>query len=178
MKLLKFFAVVLTILYPFLVYWGLGVFDSQLLLSMVFGLIALRWLVGSSQERIVLVATTVGVLSIVFCWEESVGLKFYPVLVNLGFLFVFASSLIAPPTVIERFARLTNKELSREIIDYTRKVTWVWCAFFVINALVSAYTAIWASDDQWMLYNGFVAYILIGCLFAVEWLVRQRMLRG
>jgi uncharacterized membrane protein len=34
---------------------------------------------------------------------------------------------------------------------------------------------LWASERVWALYNGLIAYLLIGTLFAVEWLVRQRV---
>ena len=36
-------------------------------------------------------------------------------------------------------------------------------------------TALWASDKTWALYNGLIAYLLMGALFAGEWLVRGRV---
>ena len=39
-------------------------------------------------------------------------------------------------------------------------------------------TALWMSDRAWALYNGLIAYVLIGLLFGAEWLVRQRVKAG
>jgi uncharacterized membrane protein len=62
-------------------------------------------------------------------------------------------------------------------VIYTRKVTWAWCGFFALNGTAALVTALWASERIWALYNGLVAYVLIGLLFAGEWLVRQRVMR-
>ncbi len=55
-------------------------------------------------------------------------------------------------------------------------MTLVWSIFFVVNGSVAAATALWASDEIWVLYNGFIAYLLIGTLAAGEWLLRQRVM--
>ena len=179
MTLLKTIVLTLTVLYPFLVYWGLSSSQFQLILPIVLILIGMRWVLGNEQEKKVLFVTGGSILAIAFLWGEQLSLKFYPVLMNLGFLFVFAISLIRPPTVIEKIARLsTQDELEAGAISYMQKVTCVWSAFFMLNASISAYTAIWGSEEQWVLYNGFIAYLLIGFLFAAEWLVRQKVIRG
>ena len=61
---------------------------------------------------------------------------------------------------------------------YTRKVTQVWCGFFVLNGGLALGTALWASDATWALYNGLIAYGLMGVLFAGEWVVRRRVRAG
>jgi uncharacterized membrane protein len=99
-------------------------------------------------------------------------LKLYPVLVNLGMLVVFGYSLYAPPSMIERMARLSDPALPAYAIAYTRRVTQVWCGFFVMNGTLALLTAVWASAAIWSLYNGVLAYVLMGCLFAGEYLVR------
>ena len=115
-----------------------------------------------------------------FSWagNSAAPLKFYPILVSLVLLAVFGWSLFYPPTVIERFARLQNPALPEAAVAYVRRVTEVWCVFFVLNAAVSAATAIWASEEIWALYNGCLSYAAIGLVFAVEWWVRQRVLRS
>lgn len=102
-------------------------------------------------------------------------LKLYPVVVNLSFFSVFMASVFYPPTVIERIARLTEPALSAAGIQYTRTVTLVWCAFFVVNGAVALATALWVSDAVWTLYNGFIAYVAMAVLFAGEWLIRPHM---
>ena len=90
---------------------------------------------------------------------------------------MFGSSLFASQTVIERLARIKEPTLPPEGVRYTRKVTQAWCLFFMFNAAVSTATMLWASEEVWVLYNGLIAYLLIGVMLAVEWLVRQRVRR-
>ena len=45
--------------------------------------------------------------------------------------------------------------------------------FFVANGAAAAYTAAFSTDAIWALYNGLIAYVLMGCLMGAEWLVRQ-----
>ncbi|PHS69983.1 MAG: hypothetical protein COB23_04855 [Methylophaga sp.] len=172
---LKHVVIALSIAYPFMVYWGLQYFNSGLLLLLLLLLVG-RWIVGGElAERKIIIATIIGLLIIIIIWGHQLSLKFYPVMMNFGFLVLFAQSLYAPTTIIERFARLQEPELSPKLIVYTRKVTWVWSAFFLINGSIAAATALWGSDEIWILYNGLLAYLLIGGLMAGEWLVRQHV---
>lgn len=105
--------------------------------------------------------------------DSQKALLFYPVLIN-GVLFgVFFSSLFRPITMIEYFARLKKPMLPPEVIGYTRKVTQIWCLFFVLNGSVALYTVLSANLSVWTLYNGVISYILMAALFAIEWLIRH-----
>ncbi|GAA5215096.1 hypothetical protein GCM10025776_10280 [Corallincola platygyrae] len=104
-------------------------------------------------------------------------LKFYPVVVNLCMFAVFAYSLYSPPSMIERLARLREPELPNEAIQYTRKVTWIWVAFFVLNGMVALWTATYASMATWTLYNGLIAYFMMGVLLVGEICYRRWVLR-
>jgi len=105
------------------------------------------------------------------------AMLFYPTLVNLVLLIVFVHSLFYPPAVITRLARIRVPELPPAGVRYTRKVTMVWSVFFLLNGSASIYTAIYTSAEIWTLYNGLIAYLLIGALFAGEWLVRARVMK-
>ncbi|MFC5474837.1 hypothetical protein [Paraherbaspirillum soli] len=112
-------------------------------------------------------------LAAVAIWNNAMlPLKLYPVLVNAGMLAVFGYSLYAPPSAIERLARLTDPSLPDYAIAYTRRVTQVWCGFFLINGLLALATACWASPAVWSLYTGVIAYVAMGLLFAGEYAVR------
>jgi uncharacterized membrane protein len=104
------------------------------------------------------------------------AMLYYPVVCNAALLGVFAYSVAYPPTVIERIARLKDGPLSPEAQRYTRRVTLAWIVFFVVNGGIALYTALRTSLDTWALYNGFIAYLLIGAMFGAEWLVRSRVL--
>ncbi|WP_431256333.1 hypothetical protein ACQ86G_16380 [Roseateles chitinivorans] len=96
-------------------------------------------------------------------------------LVNFAMLTVFSLSLVRGPSIVERLARLTDPHLPPEAIRYTRRVTQVWCGFFLMNGLIALATALWASERVWALYSGLIAYGLMGLLMGGEWLVRRRV---
>ena len=177
-QLLKAAVVALTITYPFIVYLGLQHFSATALLPLLLLLLILRWFAGNRPgERIVLVAVLAVLVAVGLVWGHRLGLKFYPALVNLGFLVLFAGSLLSPPSFVERIARLREPDLPPRAVAYTRRVTWVWSIFFVVNGSIAAFTALYASDAVWALYNGFIAYLLIGALAGGEWLVRRRVMQ-
>jgi uncharacterized membrane protein len=98
-----------------------------------------------------------------------------PVVINALLLLGFAATLRrgALP-MIERFARLQVPELSPEQQAWCRTWTVIWCAFFVLNGGTALLLALAAPLAWWTLYNGLVAYALIGALLATEWLLRRR----
>ena len=164
-----------TLAYPFGVYLGLAHVRPQWL-ALALGTVALLravvartafWWATAGGALVLAAAGAVG--------DSVLPLKLYPLLVNGAMLAVFAASLVHPPSAIERLARLAEPDLPPEGVAYTRRVTQVWCGFFVLNGAASLATALWASDATWALYNGFVSYVLMGLLFAGEWVVRRRV---
>lgn len=106
-------------------------------------------------------------------WSNSeILVRLFPVAMNLGILTLFSRSLASPQSMIERFARLKEPDLPPVGVRYTRRVTQVWCGFLVVNTGISLWTAIYATQEAWALYNGLIAYVLMGGLFAGEWLFR------
>jgi acyl-CoA synthetase (AMP-forming)/AMP-acid ligase II/3-hydroxymyristoyl/3-hydroxydecanoyl-(acyl carrier protein) dehydratase len=105
-------------------------------------------------------------------------LKLYPVFINGVLLTVFSLTLWIPPSMIFRFAVLWDKTIRGSLAEkrveaYCRKVTLVWCVFFVFNGGLAAAAAFFASDALWSLYTGGISYILIGILFGGELVVRK-----
>jgi uncharacterized membrane protein len=43
---------------------------------------------------------------------------------------------------------------------------------------MSAALTLWAPLSWWTLYNGLIAYFIMGILFAGEWLLRRRLRRS
>lgn len=164
-----------TLAYPLAVYAGLGRVEPKLMALALVALAAARaW---ATRQPLWLAAGVGTALLGLASWfgDAWLPLKLYPVLVNAVLLAVFALSLARPPSVIERLARLTEPELPPAGVAYTRGVTQVWCAFFVLNGTLALVTAMWASPELWALYNGLIAYGLMGLLFFIEWLVRRRV---
>ncbi|WP_394789521.1 hypothetical protein [Rhodoferax sp.] len=166
---------VLTLAYPLAVYFGVGHFQPRWMALLLLGLAVLRLWV-TRQPFWLAAAAGALCLALLSIWGNAwMPLKLYPVLVNAVLLAVFATSLAYPPTAIERIARLTEPDLPVQGVTYTRQVTWVWCVFFLCNGSAALATAVWASPAVWALYNGLLAYVLMGLLFAGEWLVRRRV---
>jgi uncharacterized membrane protein len=173
-------AAVATMLYPLAIYGGLQFWSPRVMALALVVLLALR--LGAMRRAgwlrppgLGLAAAAIAVL--VALSNEALPLKLYPAAVNAAMLAVFAWSLWHPPTVVERIARLQEPDLPPRGVVYTRHVTQAWCVFFVFNGAVATATAFLASDRVWALYNGGVAYVLIGAMFAGEWLVRRRVMR-
>jgi len=164
-----------TLAYPLIIYLSLGRLEPRWLALLLLGLALMRLVV--SRTAVTWGFAAGALLLAIFSWAGNawMPLKLYPVVVNAVLLALFAASLAYPPTAIERFARVREPELPPEAVAYTRRVTQVWCLFFIFNGTVALATALWASDAAWTLYNGLVSYCLIGTLMAVEWLVRRRM---
>jgi uncharacterized membrane protein len=164
------------VLYPLLVYLGLAFVGPRwlagLLLCIALGKLAFNRAMGlpiGNTGWLLLAAAIATAITLV---SGSVfGLKCYPVLANGLMLILFGVSLWRPPSMIERFARLQHPDLPPTAISYTRKVTWVWCVFFAVNGSIATAT-IFASESVWALYNGFIAYVLMGALLAGEYGIR------
>lgn len=123
-----------------------------------------------------------GILCFVF--NKKIFLKLYSVVISATMLFVFGSSLFFKPNIIFRFACLGDKSIKgssfeSQVNAYCKKVTVVWCVFFILNGSVSAFTALYdfgndaLNDKIWSVYNGGISYVLMGLLFAVEFVVRK-----
>ncbi|MNE71751.1 hypothetical protein D3C80_1676500 [compost metagenome] len=163
-------------LYPFAVHLGIEHFAPWQFALLLGGLWLARAMTGEGRLAQLLPACA----AIAFClllaaMNSTLLLRWYPVLINASLLGVFGLSLIHGPPVVERLARLREPDLPPAAVAYTRQVTKVWCLFFLGNGLTAAALALWAPLNWWALYNGLIAYLLMGALFAGEWWVRQRV---
>lgn len=166
-----------TLLYPLAIWLGLARFEPRWLAAVLLGVSLLRLLASTNPAWR---WTTFGAAALVLlAWAGNAGLplKLYPVLVNAAMLAVFAASLRRPPTVVERFARLRHPGLPAGARPYLERVTRAWCLFFVLNGGVALWTALAASDAVWALYNGGIAYLLMGAMFLGEWWLRPHHAR-
>ncbi|MES2091247.1 MAG: hypothetical protein V4532_14890 [Pseudomonadota bacterium] len=166
---------VVTLAYPLIVYLCLGRLEPRWLAVLLVALGLVRLGVGSTATAWAIASAALFLAMLTWWGNAWMPLKLYPVGVNGFMLLVFGASLVRPPSAVERLARLREPNLPPQAVAYTRKVTQVWCVFFAVNGMVALATALWASDALWTLYNGLVAYVLMGALAAVEWLVRQRV---
>lgn len=186
--------VILSILYPAVVFSCLVIFKVPtkvfslfiVFIGLLYVLLATGGKANSTmQERLksnlrLLISAGLMLTAGIICLATGriLFIKFYPVAMNLIFLFTFGSTLFAPPNICFRFACLSDKKLgtsliARRVEKYCFKVTLIWCIFFILNGAAAVYTVLCQNDKIWSIYNGGIAYILMGILFAVEFIVRK-----
>jgi uncharacterized membrane protein len=173
------------LLYPGVIYWDfLGRFTSLFFfilmlcfLPIVFSTIRALQLPRRSLSFFLSLATVGAVFCVWVLLFPEAFLLSLPSLISLGFLWIFGSSLLTQQTFVERIAQEQVSDLSEREIKYCRRVTQVWSIFFLLNALLGLGLAGWASPKAWALYTGLVVYLLIGILFAVEFIVRKFLFR-
>lgn len=121
-----------------------------------------------------------------FIFDSDKFLKLYSLGISFTLLFVFGSTLFFEPNMIFRFAMMMDKRIKgssyeKNVEKYAKKVTIVWCCFFVLNGTAAGFTALYdfgspeLNGKIWSIYNGGISYVLMGLLFAVEFLVRKRV---
>lgn len=199
-KFLKVLFYVVAAVYPVLVFTMLVVFRMPVrILSLFVVVLACAFFLsasggrksdGKSEKKALdwrpMLSSALFLLAGILCFvfNKKIFLKLYSVVISATMLFVFGSSLFFKPNIIFRFACLGDKSVKGssfepQVNSYCKKVTVVWCVFFVLNGSVSAFTALHdfgndaLNDKIWSVYNGGISYIIMGLLFAVEFLVRK-----
>ena len=163
--------------YPFVVYYGLNHYSASVFAWILLVLLIVRVVIkGNYTEpsqwmQLVVVG---GFCIIVALVNSGELLRYYPVLMNLGFSALFALSLRSKTSLIERFAKMSGAaEYSSQAISYMRSLTLVWAILLAFNALVAIYTACCMSLKYWTLYNGLLAYFLLGGFSLAELVFRH-----
>lgn len=126
----------------------------------------------STLLRIALTPIVVWALYLI---RANIWFRLYPAVMVSVALAAFAVSLFRTP-LVEVLARRMGESLDDRGVDYCRRVTVVWTVFLSAHLVVTLAT-VFASREVWALYNGFIAYVLMGALFLGEWLYRRRIRR-
>ena len=172
--------VIITLCYPLVVYAGLRAVRARDL-ALVLGLLLVARLAQSWRRRdrqttmrVALPTAAVAVV-VLLAGVLDDGRLFLsvPVFVNLTFLVTFTRTLRHGPSMVETLARLQYSSLAPGGESYCRRVTIVWCVFFAVNVVVIASLAMAGALAAWTLYTGLLAYVAMGCLFAIEMTYRS-----
>lgn len=170
--------------YPFVLYLGLTRWGPRAVGLVVLAVLLPRMLLtlrGTRREhlshvlRVPLSVAALGLLATVA--RDGRFLLAMPVLVNGMLLTNFALSLRGPMPLVERFARMQVDSLSPAELVWCRQVTVAWCVFFVVNGIAAGALALLAPLAWWTFYTGVLSYLLIGVMFAVEYVIRSYRFR-
>jgi uncharacterized membrane protein len=69
-----------------------------------------------------------------------------------------------------------HHDLTDQEIKYTKNATLAWAIFMACNTIISFIT-LFLPMKIWVLYNGFISYILIGVMMISEYITRKWVLR-
>lgn len=163
--------------YPLLWYFGReqGWFTGLAAVMCVLWL--LRAATGRDAAQRLVSAFVAAFFAVALLFRLPESMYWYPVWVNLLMLLLFGGSLLAKQSLVERLARLQNPDLPPRAVAYTRRVTQIWCLFFVFNGSTAAALAILAQHDWWAVYTGIIAYVLMGLLMGGEFAYRKLVLK-
>jgi uncharacterized membrane protein len=159
-------------LHPLFIYFGLKLYSSRLVALFIGIFITVHFLVKEKamyQVHLLMFFLIIIVICVLSMFLNSnIFILYLPCFISASLLASFGSSLLYPPTTVETFARMLVSELSPEEIVYCRRVTMIWILFFLLNGTTALYTACCTSLALWSLYNGLIAYIIMGLLFGAE----------
>lgn len=171
-------AIGLGVLYPGLVYALQSTLSHAGFVAIAVVTIALRVATldkaSAAQWRGPLLMAIPAIL-IVLLIAPDMAAKAYPVAISLAAASVFGWSLIAPPSLIEQFARLQEPDLPPEGKAYCRKVTWVWTVWLVLNALIAGLLGWTGQDAAWAIWTGILSYVVMATLLLGEIAVRRQV---
>lgn len=171
--IIKIFIGALIIAYPFIVFFA---FKTGMAIRFI-GLFLLSVVVLSflRNKNRFLFGIGLFVCFLILCFNQDIFLKIYPVLMNAAVCAMFALSLKKTP-LITQYAQKMHKNLDKYGIKYTRNATLAWAVFMGCNTLISLAT-VFMQMNIWVLYNGFISYILIGLMMISEYILRKWFLR-
>ncbi|MEO8346532.1 MAG: hypothetical protein ABI607_12640 [Betaproteobacteria bacterium] len=169
-------SLVASVAYPFLVYWVLA--QRQPWPGVLLMLVAMGALCACLPQRRMQVAGALGVVvvaGLAMAIAATPLLPFLPPLcVNLGLAWLFGHTLLpGQEPLLTRFARVEEGEPDAQVLAYTQRLTWLWTAFFLVMATVSATLATLAAHDAWVWFTAVGNYVCVAALFAIEYGYRR-----
>lgn len=123
-----------------------------------------------------LAACGLGILALLDVGMAARIASAWPIIVLLTTAWVFGSSLRSGRMpLIERIARFIDQgdAMPRELVAYTRTLTWVWTTVPLALALVSVLLAQFASREAWSLFTNVLSYPALAVLFVAEYPYRR-----
>ena len=168
------------VVYPVLAHWFIHQGNPQYAVYLL-GLICIHaaFLSIYQNHKISLgsgVALLLGFVLFYFAnWQGIHVMQLMPVLINGILCVLFTTSLVAGKTaLITRIASIMHGDsIPESVVVYTRSVTIVWAMFFFLLAISNLLLAMFAPLEIWSLFANLLSYVLIACLFLLEFLFRR-----
>ena len=164
---------------PWVLYWTLSQQQVGVAAAALIGWVIVRTIpvvVSARREQraaaLKLPAIALGFAILGWVSHNGTWLLVLPSATQATFGIVFLRSLSGTP-LIEHFARMVKPELSVPELAHCRRWTKVWGGYLLVLAALGLVLACWASLAVWTVYVGVLSYVLVGVLFAVEYVIRK-----
>jgi len=164
---------------PFVLYWTLTNHDVAVAAITLIAWVIVRTipiLLSAKQEqrRAALQLPAIALVFALLGWvlDDGTWLLVLPSATQAAFGLTFLRSLAGTP-LIEHFARMVKAELGAGEQAHCRRWTKIWGVYLIALAALGLVLAGVASLKWWTIYVGIVSYVLVGVLFAVEYVVRK-----
>lgn len=164
---------------PWVLYWTLSQHEVGVAAAVLIGWVLVRTIplviaARREQRRATLQLPAIALAFGFLGWLSNNGtwLLVLPSATQGSFGLVFLRSLRGTP-LIEHFARMVKPELGAGELAHCRRWTLIWGIYLLVLAAIGLGLARWASLTVWTAYVGVIAYVLVGALFAVEYLIRK-----
>lgn len=174
--MIRLLLLLVAVLYPFGIYFGITYLSPRVVTGIFVAVILLRVLIDDFALRWKLLGVGLAAFLCALHWlmkDDYASLRFYPVILNSVMFFLFVGSLLRGTPLIEVIARKRGMDVGPHNLIYLRNLTIIWVGFFIFNIIVSSWTALYATMDTWLLYNGFIVYVIMGCMAVGELIARQ-----
>ena len=169
-------AAVAGLAYPFLVYWSLAGQHAWFgLLITLAALLGLCMCLRGTRARCAAIGGTLALAALAFAFMSPTTLLFLPpVCVNLGLAWFFGRTLgPGREALITRFARLEHPQPDVQRLAYTRRLTGIWAAFFLLMVAVSTALAATGAHEAWVWFTAVGNYLCVAGFFALEIVFRR-----
>jgi uncharacterized membrane protein len=168
---------------PWVLYWTLsrqqvGVAAATLIGWMIVRTIPVLLSAKREQRAAALQLPAIALVFATLGWvfHNGTWLLMLPSATQGTFGFAFLRSLSGTP-LIEHFARMVKPELSAAELAHCRGWTRIWGIYLLALAAIGLVLARWATLTVWTVYVGVLSYVLVGVLFAVEYVIRKLRFR-
>ena len=168
---------------PWVLYWTLSQGDVKIASITLVAWVIVRTIpivmaAKQEQRRAALQLPAIALVFALLGWISSNGtwLLVLPAATQATFGLAFLRSLAGTP-LIEHFARMVKPELTVGEQAHCRAWTRVWGYYLIALAAFGLVLAMVASLAVWTIYVGVISYVMVGVLFAIEYVVRKLRFR-